>query len=113
LRRLFRDSSDMMAFFQARAGVPYPGTSYTQALVARTVGQEMSGLSILSDDYGRAVLADDHEISLIAHELAHQWWGNGVTCAGFTHFWLNEGFATFMAAAYLEQRFGRDAYAAA
>ncbi len=35
-----------------------------------------------------------------------------VTCHAWTEFWLNEGFATFMAAAYREQRFGRDAYLA-
>src|SRR4029077_10682446 len=36
--------------------------------------------------------------------------GNMVTCRDWTHFWLNEGFATFMAAAYDEHRFGRPAY---
>ena len=64
----------------------------------------------MSEDYGRAVLADPRAESLIAHELAHQWWGNRVTCAAWTHMWLNEGFATFMAAAFMEQRFGRDEY---
>jgi aminopeptidase N len=45
-----------------------------------------------------------------AHELAHQWWGNMVTCRNWNHFWLNEGIATFMAAAYKEHRFGREEY---
>lgn len=70
----------------------------------------MAGLSIFSEEYGRAVIADPSAIGLIAHELAHQWWGNMVTNRAFTEFWLNEGFATFMAAAYREQRFGREAY---
>src|SRR5260221_12541438 len=70
----------------------------------------MAGLSVLSEEYGRAVLADRSVIGLIAHELAHQWWGNMVTCHAWTEFWLNEGFATYMAAAYREQRFGRDVY---
>ena len=70
----------------------------------------MAGLSIVSEEYGRAVLADPSAIGLIAHELAHQWWGNMVTCQAWTEFWLNEGFATFMAAAYREHRFGRDVY---
>jgi aminopeptidase N len=111
LRRVFNETSQMLSFFEQRSGVPYPGDTYAQALVARTAGQEMAGLSIVSEEYGRAVIADSSAIGLIAHELAHQWWGNMVTCHAWTEFWLNEGFATFMAAAYREQRFGRDVYA--
>ncbi|MDQ2989732.1 MAG: M1 family peptidase, partial [Pseudomonadota bacterium] len=40
----------------------------------------------------------------------HQWWGNLVTCASWRDFWLNEGMATFMTAAWKEHRFGRVAY---
>lgn len=112
LKRIFAHSAEMIAFFEQRSGVPYPGDVYTQALVARTAGQEMAGVSIVSEEYGRAVLADASAIGLIAHELAHQWWGNMVTCQAWTEFWLNEGFATYMAAAYREHRFGRETYLA-
>jgi aminopeptidase N len=110
LRRVFSNSADMMRFFEDRAGVPFGDRTYTQVLVVNTVGQEMSGFSVMSEAYGRAVLDDPLAASLTAHELAHQWWGNSVTCAAWTHMWLNEGFATFMAAAYMERRFGRDQY---
>jgi aminopeptidase N len=110
MRRVFGETGPMIAFFEQRSGVPYPGATYAQALVARTAGQEMAGLSIVSEEYGRAVVADPSAIGLIAHELAHQWWGNMVTCHAWTEFWLNEGFATYMAAAYREHRFGRETY---
>jgi aminopeptidase N len=112
LGQLFEESGDMLDYFAQRAGVPYPGDSYTQALVADTIGQEMAGFSLLSEAYGKEVLADRHTQSLLAHEAAHQWWGNQITCRDWNHFWLNEGLATFLAATYIEHRFGRAQYLA-
>jgi aminopeptidase N len=112
LRRVFADTPAMLDFFVDRAGVPYAADTYTQALVVDTVGQEMTGFSLMSEEYGRRMLADPAASSLGAHEMAHQWWGNMVTCVDWRHFWLNEGFATFMAAAWMEQRFGRERYLA-
>ncbi|HJU55253.1 MAG TPA: M1 family metallopeptidase [Pyrinomonadaceae bacterium] len=110
LGRIFRDTADMVRFFEERAGVRYPDRTYTQVLAERGYGQEMSGFSVMGESYGRKVLADEKDIWLGAHELAHQWWGNMVTCVNWSHFWLNEGIASFMAAAYLEHRFGREVY---
>ena len=110
LRRIFRDTSDMIGFFADRAGVKYPEATYTQVLTAQGIGQEMGGFSIMPEAYGREMLTSTSVATLAAHELAHQWWGNLVTCRAWTHFWLNEGFATFMAAAYTEHREGRQAY---
>jgi hypothetical protein len=47
---------------------------------------------------------------LISHELAHQWWGDMVTCADFGHIWLNEGFATWSEAYWKETTEGVDTY---
>ncbi len=47
---------------------------------------------------------------VVVHELAHQWWGNAVTCADFHHVWLNEGFATYSQALWREAVEGLDAY---
>lgn len=110
LRRVFHDTADMIGFYEERAGVKYPGPSYTQVLAAGGVEQEMSGFTALREKYGRDVIADEHDIWLGAHELAHQWWGIMVGCQAWTHFWLNEGMATFMADAYKEHRFGRGEY---
>ncbi|HEX6649501.1 MAG TPA: M1 family metallopeptidase [Pyrinomonadaceae bacterium] len=110
LRRIFRETPKMLEFFEDRAGVKYADKTYTQVLAAGGVEQEMSSFTALRETYGNDLLKNEQDLWLAAHEFAHQWWGNMVTCRDWNHFWLNEGIATFMAAAFLEHRFGRVVY---
>lgn len=109
LESIFNKTSDMLDFFIEKSGVPYIQTAYSQILIGNHY-QEMSGVAVLKNSYGKLVLKDSTETNLISHELAHQWWGNMITCENWNHFWLNEGLATFMSAAYNEHRFGEDKY---
>ncbi|PKL83941.1 MAG: peptidase M1 [Ignavibacteriae bacterium HGW-Ignavibacteriae-3] len=44
------------------------------------------------------------------HEFSHEWWGNLVTCADWSDFWIHEGIGTYMQPLYLEKVFGKDEY---
>jgi aminopeptidase N len=46
--------------------------------------------------------------NLLAHEIAHQWFGNSVTEENWKHLWLSEGFATYLENMYMEQKYGKD-----
>ena len=110
LEKMFAPTADMIAFFAEKAGTPFPRRSYTQLVVPERVAQEAVSHSIIGAGLIAPILETPQEDWVIAHELAHQWWGNGVTCEALAHFWLNEGITTFMVAAWKEHRWGRAAY---
>lgn len=111
LKTIFRYTPDMLSFFEEKSGIPYDQPSYSQVLIGNHY-QEMAGFSVLRKSYGPLVLSDSTETNLISHELAHQWWGNRITCVSWNHFWLHEGMATFMSAAFNEHQFGTKIYEA-
>jgi len=108
----FHDTKDMMEFFEKEIGVPYPWPKYDQVVVNDFVagGMENTSATTLSD--GTLFTSDTENIrtseGLVAHELAHQWFGDLVTCKDWSHVWLNEGFASYYAQLYGGHKHGRD-----
>lgn len=110
LKRRFAQTGPMVQFFSGKAGAPLPIPEYSQLLVKGRDAQEAATYAVLGVDALATQADDPAENWAIAHELAHQWWGNLVTCATLKDFWLNEGVTTFMTAAWKEHRYGRAAY---
>lgn len=110
LSSLFRPTGSMLRYFEEKAGLPFPHDRYVQLHAPGTAAQEAANFSLLGEDTLAPRLEKPEEDWAIAHELAHQWWGNLVTCADWSQFWLNEGITTFMVAAWKEHRWGRPAY---
>ena len=110
LPALFAPTADMLRWFEEKAGVPFPHARYAQVLTGGSAAQEASSHALIGRAFLDPILATPQEDWVIAHELAHQWWGNLVTCESWSEFWLNEGVTTFMVAAWKEHRWGRAAY---
>jgi aminopeptidase N len=107
----FRKTSLADAFLRSKAGTARPTRRYAQVFLpgARGLGQEAAGMALMSEPY-LAALEERDDVYLMAHELAHQWWGVLVGIRSWSDFWLNEGMATFMANAFVERHQGRPAY---
>jgi aminopeptidase N len=110
LKRLFKQTPKMLKFFSQKAGMTIPEGGYAQLLVPGSAAQETMSFSLIGKRHLEREREDPASAWVIAHELAHQWWGNSVTSASWKDFWLNEGIASFMVIAWKEQHLGRPAY---
>ncbi|MCA9291637.1 MAG: HEAT repeat domain-containing protein, partial [Phycisphaerales bacterium] len=104
----------MMDLSEDRFGVPYRGDRNAHLCVKNFGAGGMENTSATSL-YPSAVLTEtarrDRDLdSLIAHELAHQWTGDLLTCKTWAHIWLNEGWATYGESLWFEHRDGPDGY---
>jgi aminopeptidase N len=110
----FTDTPQMLQYFSDRLGVLYPWDKYAQTSVDDFVegGMENTSATTLTADglVDPRLSAETHEASdsLNSHELAHQWFGDLVTCKDWADLWLNEGFATFMQMLWEEHSAGMD-----
>ena len=109
----FRDTAEIMAFFNQEIGVKFPWNKYYQVTIQDFVagGMENTTLTTLTHNtiFSEATENIRSTRSLDAHEMAHQWFGDYVTCKDWSHLWLNEGFATYYSLLYEGHKFGRDA----
>lgn len=113
-RRTFARTPEMIRRFGELTGVPFPWNKYAQIVVndftfggmENTTATTMYEHILLDERATLDVTSDD----LVAHELAHHWFGDYVTCRDWSHAWLNEGFATYFEHVDREHHKGRDEY---
>lgn len=110
--RTFGRTLPMLDFFSQRFGIEYPWPKYAQVVVEQFIAGGMENTTATTMYSGlvhnERALLDSSPDGLIAHELAHQWWGDLLTCKDWAHLWLNEGFATYAEFLWQEHHKGRD-----
>lgn len=103
----FGRQAEMLAFFERWFG-PYPFASYAAVVTGDDleIPLESQSLSTFGTNF---VSSDWEQVRLVAHELAHQWFGNVVTLARWQDIWLHEGFACYSEWLWSEESGGRSA----
>ncbi len=111
-RRGLGRTPKMVKIFGERFGVEYPYEKYAQVVVADFIfgGMENTTATTLTEYaiYDERTALDYDADDLVAHELAHQWWGDLLTCRDWSHAWLNEGFATWCESVFREHHLGKE-----
>jgi aminopeptidase N len=121
--RYFGETPRMIKVFNEVTGVRYPYSKYAQTTVEDFIfgGMENFNATTLTmlyypdanseEDFQHSYSTPNRNpTNLVAHELAHQWFGDLVTCVDWSHAWLNEGFADYMQAMYIERTRGVDQF---
>ena len=116
LGRAFGRTPEMIRFFADKIGVDYPWAKYATVAIADFIfgGMENTSATTMTDTLLHDARAHEDVLeqcdSITAHELAHQWFGDLLTCREWSHGWLNESFATYFDALFVEHHRGHDAF---
>ncbi|MFC1790916.1 M1 family aminopeptidase [Gemmatimonadota bacterium] len=97
-RWIFEKTPRMIAFYSDLFDYPYPWAKYDQVTTPHVGGgAEATSATILGDGviHDRRAEQDFSWERIIAHEIAHQWWGDLITLREWSHTWLNESFGTY------------------
>lgn len=110
--RCVERTPQMIQLFEELTGEPFPFPVYSQVFVTEFIfgGMENTSATTLTDVVLHDLRAhqDYSAEPLVSHELAHQWFGDLLTCREWPHGWLNEGFATYFEVLWKERADSRD-----
>ncbi|MFQ6678530.1 MAG: M1 family aminopeptidase [Fidelibacterota bacterium] len=110
--RSFGKTPDMIEFFSEVTGVPYPFEKYDQTIIEDFMWGGMENVTnthqtdrTMHKENVRPIHTSD---GLVAHELAHMWFGDYLTTRNWPNIWLNEGFATYLELLWTEHESGSE-----
>jgi aminopeptidase N len=110
-RASFAGTARIVDYFGKLTGVPYPYKRFSQLVVGDFVTGGMEHTTMVTNNISTLHAPEeqplDSSTGLVAHELAHQWFGDLVTCANWSHMWLNEGFASLLPAFWTRESEGQ------
>ena len=110
-RASFAGTARMVDFFGKLTGVRYPYDRFSQLVVGDFVTGGMEHTTMVTNNISTLHATAEQPLAsstgLVAHELAHQWFGDLVTCATWSHMWLNEGFASLLPAFWARESEGQ------
>ncbi|MEG4503442.1 M1 family metallopeptidase [Microcoleus sp. F6_B4] len=112
-KRSMGKTPQMIEFFSKAFGYPYPFPKYAQVCVDDFIfgGMENTSTTLLTDRClldERASLDNRGTESLVAHELAHQWFGDLVVIKHWSHAWLKEGMASYSEVLWTDKEYGKE-----
>ena len=109
--RSFGRTREIIEFFNRELGYAYPWPKYDQITIPDfSGGAESTNATLIGANSIHDARAEQDFPThwLVAHEAAHQWWGNLVTMRDWSHAWLNESFATYYEYVYAKHLLGED-----
>jgi len=111
VERVFGKTPYMIDLYNHIYRYEFPWDKYDQVISgymgggAEATSATLLGEGIVTDEYTEQ---DYYREYVIAHEIAHQWWGDLITCRSWEHTWLNESFGTYSDHLYTRYDKGRD-----
>jgi len=119
--RYFGETPRIIEVLEELTGMKYPYEKYDQTTVEDFLagGEEnLNATTLATNYYPEAGTEEDFQpaysnpfttaVNLVAHEAAHQWYGDWVTCSDWCHAWINEAWATYLQSLYVEKTRGAD-----
>lgn len=103
----FSRSTDMLAFYTDLIG-PYPYAKLALVQSSTRFGGMENASAIFFSEH--SITGTRRNEAVVAHEIAHQWFGDSVTESDWHHLWLSEGFATYFGALFFEEADGNERF---